>query len=102
MEEYLGYSPEDVIGANLCECDARMDMICEQEAAHLRELAAELAAGSALNPDFFASLRDHRPTKAALAADTLPQNAPLLGVHRSSFGGASLDALGVAERNAVP
>ena len=83
MDEFLAYSPEDVIAANLCECDARLDRICEQEAAHLYELAAELAADSAINPDFFASLRDHRPQKAPLAADTLSQNAPLLGAHRS-------------------
>lgn len=83
MEEFLAYSPEDVIAANLGECDVRLDMICEQEAAHLRELAAQLAADSARNPDFFASLCDHRPTKASLASDTLLQNRPLLGAHRT-------------------
>ena len=83
MDDFLSYSPEDVIAANLCECDARLDMICEQEAAHLRELAAQLAADSARNPDFFASLCDHRPTKASLASDTLLQNRPLLGAHRT-------------------
>ncbi len=83
MDDFLSYSPEDVIAANLCECDARLDMICEQEAAHLRELASELAIGGSLNPDFFASLRDHRPAKAPLAADTLSQNKHLLGAHRT-------------------
>ena len=61
MEEFLAYSPEDVIAANLGECNVRLDMICEQEAAHLRELAAELASDGTLGPDFFSSLRDHRP-----------------------------------------
>ena len=83
MEEFLAYSPEDVIGANLSECDLRLDMICEQETAHLHELAAELASGGTADPDFFRSLHDHRPQATPLDTDALQQNAHALHAHRS-------------------
>jgi len=43
MDDFRVYSPEDIIAANLREAVGRYDRFCEQETAHLRELAIELA-----------------------------------------------------------
>lgn len=77
MEEFLAYSPEDVIAANLDETDWRTNRLGEQELAHLRELAAEIVDGSSHTPDFIASLPDHRPPPHQLD-DVLSENRPML------------------------
>ena len=77
MEEFLAYSPEDVIAANLDEADRRMYHLCEQELAHLRELAAEIVDGNTHTPDFIASLPDHRPQSHPFDA-ILSENRPML------------------------
>jgi len=61
MEEFLAYSPEDIIAANLNETDGRINRLCEQETAHLRELAAEIASDTLQISELIASLPDHRP-----------------------------------------
>ncbi len=77
MSEFLAYSPEDVIVANLDETDGRMRSLCEQEAAHLRELAAEIVSGAAEVSDLIASLPEHRPPEGRFE-DVLPENRPML------------------------
>lgn len=61
MADFRNYSPEDVICANLRETAARLGMIGEQERAHLRELAVELAKDSDGPREFAASLPDLLP-----------------------------------------
>ncbi len=61
MEEFLAYSPEDVIAANLNELDERMGYLYEQETAHLRELALQIVEDGSQALDFIVSLPDHRP-----------------------------------------
>lgn len=77
MEEFLAYSPEDIIAANLNETDGRMNRLCEQEAAHLRELAAEIASGALQISELIASLPDHRPP-ASPCQDIPEENRPML------------------------
>ena len=60
MEELQSYSPEEIILANLEELTARMLRSNEQEQAHLRELAREIASEFADNLSFAASLSEHR------------------------------------------
>lgn len=79
MEEFRYYSPEDVIYANLRETAARMDMVCEQELAHLHELAAEITKDIGNNPELATSLSDLLPKNFAKSPQTLPQNAEALG-----------------------
>ena len=63
------YSPEEIILSNLEELSERRNRISEQEIAHLRELAVEIAAGFDDAATFLASLSDHR----------LPHNAERKG-----------------------
>ncbi len=58
MREFETYSPEDIIAANLAEAAARQFRLYEQEYAHLRELATEIAAEEDLH-ELIASLPDH-------------------------------------------
>lgn len=60
MAEIEAYSPEAIIQSNLAEGTARHRRICEQELAHLSELATEIAEGESLTSEFLASLSDHR------------------------------------------
>lgn len=60
MAELHVYSPEDVILSNLRELSARFDSLGEQELAHIRELATELAAERDLS-ELLHALPDHRP-----------------------------------------
>lgn len=77
MADFLAYSPEDVIDANLRETAERMNVTLEQEIAHLRELAAETVTENGLTPDFLAALPDHRPPRFESRASLLPQNADM-------------------------
>ena len=78
MEDFRSYSPEDAINANLQEISLRFDRICEQELAHLRELAAEITASVTAIPDFIPSLPDRMPARPLPAADSLPQSEDTL------------------------
>ena len=70
MEEFQAYAPEEIILSNLEELLERSLKNGEQELAHLRELATEIAAGFADEGDFLASLPDHRiPTMRAVEID---------------------------------
>ena len=60
MEEFQAYSPEEIILSNLEELLLRSLENSEQELAHLRELAAEIASCFADDTAFLASLPDHR------------------------------------------
>lgn len=62
----MEYSPEEIILSNLDELLPRALQLGEQELAHLRELAGEIASGFADSNAFLASLSDHRlPTPNA-------------------------------------
>lgn len=60
MAEREFYSPEAIIQSNLAEGTVRHGQICEQELAHLEELATEIAQGESLTAEFLASLPEHR------------------------------------------
>ena len=60
MEEFQTYSPEEIILSNLEELFHRGLHVGEQEIAHLRELAREIASEVADNQTFLTSLPDHR------------------------------------------
>ena len=81
MGEFLAYSPEDVIAANLNELDERMGYLCEQELAHLRELALQIVEDGSEALDFIASLPDHRPPASPSQRLILSKEAPALSEH---------------------
>ncbi|MBQ8310078.1 MAG: hypothetical protein IJX80_03585 [Clostridia bacterium] len=60
MNDFRVYSPEDIVAANLKESAARMDLIGEQELAHLYELAAGIAETEDLS-ELLSSLPDRKP-----------------------------------------
>lgn len=60
MEDFQTYAPEEIILANLDEILSRSLRIREQELAHLRELAVEIAAGFSDNGSFPEALAEHR------------------------------------------
>ena len=70
------YSPEAIIQSNLAEGTLRHGQICEQELAHLWELATEIAAGESLTAELLASLPEHRLPPVA------PSDAPRARMHR--------------------
>ncbi|MBQ9132034.1 MAG: hypothetical protein IJX62_06160 [Clostridia bacterium] len=78
MEDFRAYAPEDAINANLQELSGRFDRVCEQELAHLRELAAEITASLDEHPELILSLPDHVPPMAPAAPDVLPANGSSL------------------------
>lgn len=80
MKSFDTYSPEDVIAENLQEVTERADMLGEQEIAHLRELATEIAQSDDL-ADLLSSLPYYRITPTAPSLNALTNNADLL--HRS-------------------
>jgi prephenate dehydratase len=86
MADFLAYSPEDVIDANLRETAERMNVTLEQEMAHLRELAAEIVTENGLTPDFLAALPDHRPPRFDSRASLLPQNADMAERFGAAYG----------------
>ncbi len=77
MEDFLAYSPEDVIAANLNELDERIGYLCEQERAHLRELAMQIVEDGSDASDFIASLPDHRPPLPPSRDSGSPENPAL-------------------------
>ena len=77
MADFRTYSPEGVIAENLQELTARADAIGEQEIAHLRELAFEIAQGGDL-ADLLSSLPYYRFSPTAPSVNVLPSNADLL------------------------
>ncbi len=81
MNEFSTYSPEDIILANLREVSLRGDMIWEQQAAHLRELADELARDGA--GDLFHSLSEH--DSYGLCNPVPPDFSPAFFEKRSSM-----------------
>ncbi len=78
MRDFNVFSPEDVIYANLRETALRTDMICEQEIAHLRELAAEITKGIDDNPALANSISDLLTRDFEHVSDALPENAEIL------------------------
>lgn len=72
MEEFLEYSPEEIILSNLDELLPRALRHGEQELAHLRELAREIASGFADSNAFLASLPDHRLPQPTTSDNKLP------------------------------
>lgn len=82
MEDYFSYAPEEVILSNLEEVTARALQCDEQDLAHLRELAEQIAAEFTDGASFFAALSEHRLPRPRLSAEifaTVPElRAPLL------------------------
>lgn len=60
MEEFQAFTPEDIIQSNLDELSLRFISLVEQERAHLRELASEIASTFSDGATFFAALPEHR------------------------------------------
>lgn len=81
MRDFSIYSPEDVIAENLRELTERQDMIGEEEIAHLRELAIEIAQSDDL-ADLLSSLPDYRISPTAPKPYTPTNNAELLSRSR--------------------
>ena len=81
MRDFGGYSPESVIAENLQELTERTDILSEQEIAHLRELATEIALGDDL-ADLLSSLPYYRISPPAPIANALTNNAELLSRSR--------------------
>ncbi|MBQ1963771.1 MAG: hypothetical protein II369_06590 [Clostridia bacterium] len=61
MEEFVLYSPEEVINRNLRESALRFEGICRQDLSHLQDLAHEIADSAEEGAAFLASLPDHVP-----------------------------------------
>lgn len=81
MEDFLAYSPEDVIAANLNELDERMGHLYEQELAHLRELAMQIVEDGSEASDFIAALPDHRPPVPPSQSFRISEDNPALSEH---------------------
>lgn len=81
MRDFSTYSPESVIAENLQELIERSDLLGEQEIAHLRELAIEIAEGDDLS-DLLSTLPDYRTALAPPSVGTLQSNADLLSRSR--------------------
>lgn len=77
MADFKTYSPEEVIAENLQELTARSDVLGEQEIAHLKELAFEIAQGDDL-ADLLSSLPYYRISPPAPGANTLTAHVDLL------------------------
>ena len=82
MADFRTYSPESVIAENLQELTERFDILGEQEIAHLRELAFEIAQSDDLS-DLLSSLPYYHISPAAPSTDTLTNNKNLLARSRS-------------------
>ncbi len=76
MEEFQSYAPEEIILSNLEEVFLRSLQNREQELAHLKELAAEIAADFADNASFLESLAEHRLPLPAITAETADVKIP--------------------------
>ena len=84
LRDYGTFSPEKVIAENLHELGARADILEEQEIAHLRELATEIAQGDDI-ADLLSSLPYYRIAPTPPADDTLASNKELLSRSRGLF-----------------
>ena len=78
MERFHQYTPEDAIFANLQESALRAGIICEQEIAHLSELASELVRGTDEAPLSDTSVFEFLPRHFFKMQDTSPSNASLI------------------------
>lgn len=85
MRDFEIYSPEDVIFENLGELTERLDILEEQEIAHLRELAIEVAQSDDLS-DLFSSLHDYHISPVIAPTTSLSTNADLLLRARKLLG----------------
>ncbi len=81
MRSFETYSPEGVIAENLQELTERADLLGEQEIAHLRELAIEIAQGDDLS-DLLSSLPYYRITPTAPLTNILTNNSEQLSRSR--------------------
>ena len=81
MRSFETYSPEGVIAENLQELTERADLLGEQEIAHLRELAIEIAQGNDLS-DLLSSLPYYRITPTAPLTNILTNNREQLSRSR--------------------
>ncbi len=71
MRDFGTYSPREVIESNLSELDTRFFINCEQELAHLRELAGIVTEHhAAREEDFLSSLPDHSSRRSEPLSDT--------------------------------
>ena len=77
MKNFEIYSPESIIAENLQELTERADLLAEQEIAHLRELAIEIAQGDDLF-DLLSSLPYYRITPSTPSTDILANHTELL------------------------
>lgn len=82
MRDFNTYSPETVIAENLRELTERADLLGEQEIAHLRELAIEIAQGDDL-ADMLSALPYSRVSLTEPSANTLTGNAEMLSRSRN-------------------
>jgi len=78
MADFQFYSPEDVIYANLQNTAQEMDMLCEQERAHVRELAREITKDLTDHSDIALSLSDLLPKRFDVPTHALSQNTEIL------------------------
>ena len=77
MTEFVTYSPEEIINSNLLSTASRLDGVCEQELAHLGELAHEIAQTLEDGAPFSEILPDHTPLALTnVPLSVLDQNAP--------------------------
>ena len=82
--DFATYSPEDVIAENLQELTERADLVGEQEIAHLRELAIEIAQSDDLS-DLLSSLPYYRISASPPSANLSTNNKDLLLRSRKIF-----------------
>lgn len=81
MRDFSTYSPEGVIAENLQELTERKDLLTEQEIAHLRELAIEIAEGDDI-ADLLSSLPYYRVTLKEPDGNAQNDNAGILSRSR--------------------
>lgn len=81
MADFRTYSPEDVINANLQESAIRFDSVCEQELAHLCELAEEILSSGEIGTEWISSLPDHAPVFSFEDSEGIPF------AHTAAIGG---------------
>lgn len=75
MADFQPYSPEDVIAQNLRETAERTKTVWEQEMAHLRELAAQIAEDGIDAADLSHTLPDHSPPRFRELFENIRANA---------------------------
>ena len=78
MNDYISISTDDILSENLAETAERLGILCEQEIAHLYEMALEIADGAPPTSELIASLPDHKPPVGRASLSALAQSAPML------------------------